>query len=76
MEGAMEEEWRVAKGVPLPGVGLEDRRLLFAAIARGVLAYLKTNQNGIFKTITFEDISGQRVMHKLQAADLDINSTG
>jgi hypothetical protein len=41
MEAAMREEWQAARGSPLPGgVGEVDRKMFFAAVAKGVLRYL------------------------------------
>jgi hypothetical protein len=44
MEEAMKVEWQAVKGYPLPaGVGEADRKILFAAVAQGVLRYLEDN---------------------------------
>lgn len=44
MEEAMKEEWFRVKGEPLHAeVGAQDRRILFAAVAQGVLRYLEDN---------------------------------
>jgi hypothetical protein len=41
MEKAMQNEWLAVKGTALPsGPGDEDRKILFAAVAQGVLKYL------------------------------------
>jgi hypothetical protein len=72
MQAALRQEWQVTKGAPLPDAGLEDRRLLFAAVARGLLAYLEAHQNDWLNTITFEDVAGQSVAHKVKGADLNI----
>lgn len=40
IEDAMQEEWQSARGEDLPTAGAEDRRILFAAVAKGVLRYL------------------------------------
>lgn len=42
LEQAMQNEWQAVKGESLPtsGPGVEDRRILFAAIAQGVLKFL------------------------------------
>lgn len=41
IDEAMRAEWADAKGTPLPaGLGADDRKILFAAIAQGVLKYL------------------------------------
>lgn len=42
LDQAMQNEWLAVKGEALPtsGPGVEDRRILFAAIAQGVLKFL------------------------------------
>lgn len=41
IDDAMRSEWQAVKGDPLPaGLGEEDRKILFAAIAQGVLKFL------------------------------------
>ena len=70
---AFEKEWAAAKGSPLPAVGKEDRRLMFAAVARGILEYLEAHQNEFFNTITFEEPPGQTVTRKVTEVDLNIS---
>ena len=43
MENAMEQLWLAEKGENLPEAGSDDRRLLFAAIAQGVVRHLADN---------------------------------
>jgi hypothetical protein len=43
IESAFASELRASKGQALPDIAVEDRRLLFAAIAQGFLAYLARN---------------------------------
>jgi hypothetical protein len=44
MEQAMKSEWQAVKGYPLPaGVGEDDRKILFAAVAQGMLRFLEDN---------------------------------
>ncbi len=45
IENQMASLFVQVKGTNIPDIGKEDRRILFAAIARGVLQYLKDNQN-------------------------------
>jgi O-methyltransferase involved in polyketide biosynthesis len=52
IEIAMQQEL-AASGTALPAAGADDRRLLFVAIARGVLQYLKAHQTETFNSITF-----------------------
>jgi len=54
IEQAMQEEYLIVTGTPLPFVGQEDRRLLFVAIARGVLQYLKAHEGEMFNSITLD----------------------
>ena len=45
MERAMQNEWRQVKGYALPGgAGEQDRKILFAAVAQGLLKYLYDHQ--------------------------------
>jgi hypothetical protein len=44
------------KGVPLPGQGQDDRRLLFAAIAQGIFVFLKAHEDELMNNITIEDV--------------------
>ena len=55
METAMAQEWQVVKGVPLPNMGVDDRRLLFVAVARGLFTYLKANEDLLMTQITLRD---------------------
>jgi len=55
IENAFKLEWLVAKGEPLPDAGAEDRRLLFAALAQGILNYLKDNDSD-FKLLALSGI--------------------
>jgi hypothetical protein len=43
IEASFAAELRAAKNQPLPDIQVEDRRILFAAIAQGVLQYLAGN---------------------------------
>lgn len=47
IEAAMQEEWQAARGEALPRVGAEDRRILFAAVAKGVLRYLHAHRDDL-----------------------------
>lgn len=51
IEQAMRNEWQAVKGTPLPSsLGEEDRRILFAAVAQGVLKYLYDHRADIATT--------------------------
>jgi hypothetical protein len=48
MEMAMKTEWQRVKSSVLPGgVGEEDRKILFVAVARGLLKFLKDHRSDI-----------------------------
>jgi hypothetical protein len=68
---ALGTEWQRAKGAPLPATGVEDRRLLFTAVAHGLLAYLSAKQDQVITTIDLEQ-AGVRVRYQVRALDLDI----
>jgi len=72
IQAAFEDEWRAVKGGSPPGVGTEDRRLLFAAVARGLLQYLDDHQDELMKEITFEDSGQERQTHTVAGTRLDI----
>jgi hypothetical protein len=43
IENALKVEWAVVKEIAFPTTGEDDRRLLFVAIAQGIVRYLKDN---------------------------------
>lgn len=57
IEQAMREEWQAARGEPLPedGPGARDRRILFAAVAKGVLRYLYEHRDDLVTTREIPD---------------------
>ena len=55
MEGEMVVLFKKIKGQELPATGRLDRRLLFVAVARGVLKYLRERQSD---DILVETVSG------------------
>jgi len=61
IEKAMDEEWHALKGEALPDAGQDYRRLLLAAVARGVLTYLKAHEDELFSDITIDDGVGPAV---------------
>jgi len=74
IEQAMQDEWQEVKGVELPSQGEVDRRLLFVAVARGVLRYLKTHENEVLTSITTKnDVSGSTEDRRL-VTRLEINA--
>ncbi|MDY6979909.1 MAG: hypothetical protein SV201_08515 [Pseudomonadota bacterium] len=57
MEQAFRDEWNLVKDVPIPEAGEQDRKIMFAAIAQGVLDYLYSHRNEI-PTTNQHDTSG------------------
>ena len=74
MQTAFAEEWQLVKGGSPPGAGTEDRRLLFAAVARGLLQYLSDHENELLTRITFEDSGQDRKSRTVVEARLDIDT--
>lgn len=72
IEEEMADMFQKVKGKPLPAVGKEDRRLLFVAIARGVLKYLEGHQNDILASVAIKHTAGPSVMHTVSNVDLNI----
>ena len=61
IDDAMQEEWQAAKGEALPGgPGEQDRHILFAAIAKGVLRYLHAHRADLETTKVKDTSSGHR----------------
>jgi hypothetical protein len=58
IENAFAGELLAVKGVALPDVGVQERRILFCAIAQGVLEYLAANPDGLQVELTSSTASG------------------
>jgi len=67
IEAAMQEEWLAARGEVLPssGPGVQDRRILFAAVAKGVLRYLYQHRSDLVSTL--EHLEGLGPDHRHDA---------
>ncbi len=59
MENALKQEYQAVKGEPLPGLGVEDRRLLLVAIAQGVVRYLKENGDAFQISVETTQVTGE-----------------
>jgi hypothetical protein len=59
---------------PFPSDSVNERRLLFLAIAQGILTYLNTHEDEMFSTI---DLSGGGLVastqYNVDTVDLDVN---
>lgn len=60
-------------GQSLPGVGKEDRDMLFLAISRGILAYLEQKENVLINQITLRKTEGFPYDVEYNVIDLDLN---
>jgi hypothetical protein len=69
IEQAMDEEWQAVYGAALPTLGSEYRKILWVAIANGILNYLKTNQDDILTSITLDSFA---TASTVTALDLNI----
>lgn len=63
IENALKSEYQAVKGQALPQGGEEDRRLLFVAIARGVVKYLKDNADSsiLVHNVSVNQVSSQQI---------------
>jgi hypothetical protein len=73
IEEAFEKEWDKRKKIPLPDAGSEDRQLLFAAIARGILEYLVEHENEVIKSIRIRWSPQEVGTYTVEQVDLDIS---
>lgn len=71
METAMANEWQAVKGVPLPNMGVEDRRLLFVAISRGLFTFLKNHEDDLINEIRLEQ--GATFAEEYDVTQLELN---
>jgi hypothetical protein len=57
IDKAMQNEWQAVKGEPLPtgDQGADDRKILFAAIAQGVLKFLVDHRDDLITSDESED---------------------
>jgi hypothetical protein len=59
MENALKIEYQALKGEPLPAMGEEDRRMLLAAIAQGVVRHLKDNADAFQISVETTQVTGE-----------------
>jgi hypothetical protein len=59
MEQALAQEYQKLKGEVLPDMGQEDRRMLFAAIAQGVVRHLKDNLAAFTVSVETTQVTGE-----------------
>ncbi|HEX5884761.1 MAG TPA: hypothetical protein VFY67_09440 [Pyrinomonadaceae bacterium] len=64
MTAQLDEAWRKIKGSPFPGgspADREDAKIMFLAVARGLLLYLEAHKTDMIDSITFGGGSPQSV---------------
>jgi hypothetical protein len=69
MVDQLDEAWQIVKGEPFPGGSRDDAKVMFLAIARGLLIYMEQHQNDTIKTIALGGGSAVNV------TSLDLNIT-
>ena len=72
IQEAFGDAWQAAKGSPLPDAGSEDRRLLFAAVAHGLLRFIDDHHDEVLTQITFQDAGEDAQVHTVVGAAFDI----
>ena len=61
MVAQLDEAWQIVKGEPFPGGSRDDARIMFLAIARGLLIYMEQHQNDTVSSITLSGGSAVNV---------------
>ena len=69
MVAQLDEAWKIVKGEDFPGGSRDDAKVMFLAIARGLLIYMEQHQNDTIKTIALGGGSAVNV------TSLDLNIT-
>jgi hypothetical protein len=71
MDDAMADVYQKVKGTALPDQGKDDRRILFCAIARGLLSYLQQHENDIMTSIRI-NTGGPAIDENVTALTLNV----
>jgi hypothetical protein len=53
------------KGASMPDAGQDDRRMLFTAISRGILKYLRDHAGELLLSLTIAHITGYSAVHSI-----------
>jgi hypothetical protein len=72
MDDAMADAYQKLKGSALPDKAKDDRRMLFVAIARGMLSYLQDHHNEIFATMNLTPSGGNPIDFQVNSVSLNI----
>jgi hypothetical protein len=73
MVAALPRAWELVKGndIPFPGGSTDDAKIMFLAVARGLLTYLEAHQNDMIKTI---DLDGTLTVNHFDVTALDLDT--
>ena len=61
MVAQLDEAWKIVKGEDFPGGSRDDARIMFLAVARGLLIYMEQHQNDTVSSVTLGGGSSQNV---------------
>ncbi len=73
MDNAMKQLYQDLKGKVMPDSNPEDRRMLFTAIARGILQYLNDHQGVLRASVT---VDGTATTYTVRNFNLDVTMNG
>lgn len=72
MDDAMADAYQKLKGSALPDKGKDDRRMLFVAIARGLLTYLQNHENDTIAAMNLTPNGGVAFDSQVNSVSLNI----
>jgi hypothetical protein len=72
IDAAFDAEWQRAGRGARPEAGSAELRLLFAAVAHGVLEYLKDKDSELFKTMSLRVSGGDSITYTVTDSELDL----
>lgn len=73
MQEALRQEWQATKGSAIGNTTVEDMRLIFAAVSRGLLTYLEAHEDDFLNTITVQENAENPRTQTVVRTDLNIN---
>lgn len=72
IDTAMKKEWEAVKNEPMPDTDPRDRRILFVAIAQGLLTYLNDHPADILNSLDYRDGSNTVRNLPIESVDVDV----
>jgi hypothetical protein len=72
MDDAMVDTYQKLKGSPLPDKGKDDRRMLFVAIAQGLLTYLRNHESDMIASMSLSFGGGAAVDTTVNSVSMNI----